>query len=60
MGLEAGIWVLRLESGSCGWNLGHEAAIWFLTLRGGGKQKKVEEKKEKFSHMWKHGSLAPL
>ena len=65
MGLEAGIWALRLGFGPRDWDLGLEAGIWALRL-GGGMEKKEEEEegkkkeKEKIRHMCESIGHRPL
>ena len=56
MGLEAGIWALRLGFGPQNWDLGLEAGIWAERWGRAGTKKEEEEKEkeeeeEKFLHM---------
>ena len=47
MGLEAGIWTLKLGFGPQGWDLGLKAGIW----AGRGWTEKKEKKEKKIPHM---------
>ena len=68
LGLKAGNWALRMGFGPWCLDFGLEARIWVsrmgfgfqgwdLVLEAGGSMK---EKEEKFPHIWKHRSSAPL
>ena len=68
MGLEVGIWALRVGFGPQDWDFGLEAGIWASRLRygpggwgeGGTKKEKKEEEEEKIPHMCESIGHRPL